>query len=114
MNLASVIASFSTGSYIVTRRPVPVYEPDGRLQAETTTTLTITAAVQPLQGGPELQRLSEGNRLTDVRVIFTTTLLQANPADVVAIDGASWEVQSVENWYPVAGFYRAVAQKTEH
>lgn len=117
MDLAALIASFatSTGSYTVTRRTKGGFV-RGRAQSTTDTTLTITASVQPASGR-DLLRLPEGRRMTETRVLFTTTLLLAGDstreADLVTINGESWETQTCEQWIQAGAQgtgYRCIVQ----
>jgi hypothetical protein len=105
VNLTGVIASFATGTYVVTRRGPTTVGSDGRADLATSSTFSILASVQPMSGR-ELQRLPEGMRVAERRVLFTATTLQVVGApDVVRVDGEDWEVESVENWGPAIGSF---------
>jgi hypothetical protein len=99
--------------YVVTRRAANAYDGNGRVTATTDSTVNITAVVVPLQGR-ELDRLPEGRTNTEVRAVFTTTALKVADAsfnaDQILINGALWEVQSVESWEQGI-FYRAIVQE---
>jgi len=108
VNVAGLIASFSTGTYTVTRtaRGSTVR---GKIGAGSTSTVTITASVTPAKP-MDLMRLPEGRRTTDtVRLITTTELYNggqgsAYEADTVSIDGESWEVNLADRWKdPLSG-----------
>lgn len=118
MDVAGLISSFSSGTYTVTRRAAATIT-TGRAVAGATSSVTITASVQPASGR-DLQRLPEGRRAIETLTLFTTTQLlvggqgAANEADLVTIGGKVYEVQLVETW-PVtslnaAAAYRALAQ----
>jgi hypothetical protein len=97
--------------YTVTRRAANGYGSDGRAIAPTTSTVTVQAVVEPLKG-KDVARLPEGLRTRRSKVVFTPTQLYAqeggqNP-DRISIDGEAYEVQAVERWYELGGFYRAV------
>lgn len=114
LNAAELISSLSTGTYTLTRRAAATYTA-GRPVAGSTTTTTITASVVPASGR-DLLRLEEGRRSVETRLVFTTTELRVgvsgtSEADLVTIDGASWEVQQVETWPGAVGFYRAIVQR---
>lgn len=102
MDIASLIESFATGTYTVTRttRAAPVR---GREQQGTETTFDITGSSSPATGN-DLKKLPEGRRTNETRVVFTATELllggegAANEADTVSIDGQDWEVEHVETW----------------
>lgn len=106
-----LIASLSTGSYTVTRRAAATID-KGRDVPGRQTTLQISASVQPASGR-DLLRLPEGRRATETQALFTTTLLlvggqgSANEADLVSIEGRTWEVQNVQSW---PGYCRAIVQ----
>ena len=110
---ADDIDALATGTYTVTRRAVATFAA-GRAVAGATSTLTVTAAAVPATGR-DLLRLPEGRRATETRIVFTTTALlvggqgSANDADLVGIDGRTWEVQQVESF---PGYYRAIVQAT--
>jgi hypothetical protein len=112
MDLSAAILGVATGTYTVTRNAGASYDANGWLVAGTTSTLTITACVQPL-AGREVQRLPEGKRNREARAVFTPTPLSAGPnlPDQIQIDGSTWEVDSVQDWEALGGFCRAVVLK---
>ena len=120
MNVADIIDRFMTGNYTVTRRAAATFT-NGRAQASATTTLTIEASVQRPKGR-DLMRLPELRRTVETRVVYTTTQLlvggqgEGNEADLVSIDGQSWEVEHVETWHhpqdSTQTFYRCIVQLT--
>lgn len=116
LDAADVIASLDTGTYAVTRRSAATYVL-GRSQPGGTAPLTIDASVQPATGR-DLLRLPEGRRTTETRVVYTPTPLlvggqgTANEADLIAIDGRTWEVQLAESWPGAPGYCRAIVQVT--
>lgn len=97
--------------YKVQRRAAGIYQ-KGRAVAGKVTELEIIAVVQPASGR-DLLRLPEARRATETRRIDTTTQLvvggEGSPtrADLIVIDGSSWEVQSVQAW---PGYFRCLAQ----
>ena len=108
MNVASLIASFSTGTYTVTRtaRGSTV---KGKTAAGTTSTVSVVAAAWPATGD-DLKRLPEGRRTSEALNLMTATELYAGgqgdayEADTVSIRGESWEVSDVDTWTdPVSG-----------
>lgn len=102
MNLASLIASFSTGSYAVTRTERATIH-NGKVERGEQQVVTITASVSPASGA-DMRRLPEGRNQIATKAVYTTTQLYAGAqggdfeADIITIDGASWEVQHVERW----------------
>lgn len=119
MDLTDVIASFATGTYTVTRRSASAYGSDGRLDAPTTTTFTVTAVVHPAgsleSSGRELERLSEGFQTRETLTMWTPielkTQASSQDADRVAIDGDTWEVQRVERWNILGAYWRVFLGK---
>lgn len=116
MNLSGLVASFSTGTYTVTRRATRTLK-DGRATVGATTTLTIVASVSPANG-MDLKKLPEGRRVDGAIAIFTVTQLSiggvnaAYEADQISANGTNWEVAHVETWDdPRSGgtAYRCVA-----
>lgn len=116
MDLSSLVDSFATGTYTVTRRTAAGYL-RGVANPTTDETFAIRASVQPATG-KDLLRLPEGRRADETRIIFTTTQLLigdeglTTEADTVSIDGQNWEVQHVESWLQAGGgvAYRCIAQ----
>lgn len=78
------------------------------------TTFEITASVQPMSGR-ELDRLPEGLRQREVRVVFTATELKGTAdtqeADEITIDGEQWQVQTPESWLTLGNYFRAVVAR---
>jgi len=99
--LKSVIDSFATGTYAVTRTTAPVRGADGRPVVGTSAVINVDACVQPLSGR-ELEVLPESLKTRELRTVFTkvalTTVSGANAADRIAYDGETWEVVKVERY----------------
>lgn len=116
-DLSGVIDSFLTGTYTVTRQSASAYGSDGRLDAPTTSTLSVDACVQPV-GGRDLQRLPEGLRTEELLAMYTATELKTQGSgqdpDLVTIDGASWEVQRVERWLELGNYWKCILLKVGH
>ena len=102
MDLASLISSFATGTYTVTRRARGSIA-NGKVGSTSDSTVTITASVSP-SSGSDVVKLPEGRRTNETRTIFTTTLLktggqgEAYEADQISIGGETYEVMKVETW----------------
>lgn len=111
MNFAPNILSFQTGTYTVTRRNSTVVGSDGRADLATATTFPITASVQHLTGR-DLQRLPEGLRTSERRKLYTTTSLRVVGApDVISIDSANWEVESIERYDVLGNYYKVLVRR---
>lgn len=117
MDVGDLIGSFMTGTYTVTRRGASTVV-DGRAVPAVPSTLSIVASVQPATGR-DLERLPEGQRSRETRVVFTPTQLLiatqgAGLSDIVAIDGSKWEVQQVARWDAPPGtdapYWRCIVQ----
>jgi len=116
VDVAGLVASFRTGTYTVTRTARGTTS-RGVVADGTQTTFTIDASVSPL-GEHDQVNVPEGRRSSEMRLIFTTTLLRpslqggAYEADVVTIAGESWSIYDQDAWIdPVSGasFYRYLA-----
>lgn len=114
MDLSSVIASFLTGTYTVTRASAGAYGSDGVYVPAGTSTLSAPACVQPITGR-ELQRLPEGLRSSEVRVFYTVVELRCAAPDVapdrVSINGSTWQVERVEPWNELGNYFRCLVRK---
>lgn len=110
MDFRPNILSFMTGTYVVTRRGPTLVGNDGRADVASSSTFSILAAVQPMNGR-ELQRLPEGMRSAERKTVYTATLLQAIGApDVISIGDAEWEVEVIEDWSQGL-YYKATVAK---
>jgi hypothetical protein len=107
VNISSLIASFATGTYTVTRRTRGTVS-YGKIADGTTSTFTITASVSPA-AGRDLQKLPEGMIANSAFAVITTTqLYTSNQAgadveggyqpDSISIEGVSHLVEHVERW----------------
>lgn len=109
-SLLGTLEALATGTYTVTRRGADVMV-KGRLQPGPAETLEVRAVVAPL-GGRDLLRLPEGQRAQERRLFLCPERLQTGGSpDTVTIDGEAWEVESVEDWSQLAGFFRCVVLK---
>lgn len=115
---AEVIASFATddgagsGAYAVTRCAEGT-RTDGLWQPGATSSVSIVASVQPLDGDA-LKFLPEGVRAEDARLLFTTTpiIVEDGRADVVTISGATYRFYLVEPWSLDGVAYRCHCART--
>lgn len=101
---ADVIATFGT-TYTVERRDPTEAGPDGEAVEADPDTFDVLAYVQPASGDV-LGRLSQGERLSETRVMYTTTKLQSYGApDRVLLGDGTFEVSDVEDWTVAGGDY---------
>lgn len=116
MSLADAVVAESSGTYTVTRTVRATYGSDGRAVPGATSTLSVTASVQPTTGR-DLKRLPEGMRTREVLTVFTPTLLRTLSAttqpDSIQISGEAWQVQNVEDWSTLGGYYKALVIKAD-
>ena len=108
-DLADVIALCASGTYSVTRRAAPTVV-NGYAVPGATSTLSITASVQPAPGRA-LDLLPEGYRNRGGLLCFTATVLRTAQAgqvpDLVTVDGVQHEAVQIAGWEAL-GNYQAV------
>lgn len=99
--LKSVISSFATGIYAVTRTVASTYDANGILVPGSSAVVNISASIQPMSG-MSLQALPEGHHATNLRKMYAQEALftrtPTNDPDKVLFNGEEWEVLSVESW----------------
>jgi hypothetical protein len=114
MSLSGVI--FPTGEYNVTRTTAGTYDENGLYVPGDETELTIVADIQAVSG-QDLQNLREGQRATDVRVVYTNAALIALDevngivGDLVEHDGEIWRVFKVQRFRVFADRWRAYMER---
>lgn len=95
MTYAYIPRLFNMNTVTVKRKSGGDYT-SGYFGGQTTTTLTISASVQPTPG-KELLLMPEGDRLRDWKNVYTKTPLLAE--DILIIDdGTQYEVQKDSEW----------------
>ncbi len=115
MNAVGIIAR-SGKPYTITRIAASAYDSHGRAVAGGTSTLAMVASVQPVTGR-DLQRMPEGLRTRELVKLYTTTQLRTadegagTVADRFAYRGATWEVQTVEDWADAGNYFKCIAAK---
>ena len=114
-DMADVIALLASGTYTVTR-PGPTGLASGRRVAGVTTSFSIVASVQPASGR-QMDRLPEGLREREGMTLWTTTDLRTAQvasgieADLVSIDGSTFEVVAIDRWASLGNYYRATVTR---
>lgn len=115
------IDSLATGDYTVTRTLLGSFT-DGVYTSGATSTLSINAVVesatglQRVVGGYEMRMDAQGQRATDIRVIYTRTELltrnHTHEPDRIQIDGDDFTIFRCEPW-DLTGevHYRALATR---
>lgn len=113
--MTGTLADLATGTYTVTRASGPGTYVEGVYVPTGTAPVSISAAIVPLLGGPQLLRLPEGKRSIDAIEVFTATALQVEAPDqepdVISYQGRSWQVDVVDDWSGAGAFYRALATR---
>lgn len=109
-------SGWGSASYSVTRKTKGT-SALGVVSGGTTSTVTITAAIQPVTGD-DLKSLPEGQHIESTRVVFTESELKASSSthdpDRFTLDGDTWEVVRVEKWSAWGGtHYRAFISRME-
>jgi hypothetical protein len=117
MNLASVVLGLAPETISVRRGAAVTVDVNGIVQTGSSTTLTMRASVQPLNG-KDLQYLPEGSFAKDAQAVFTVAPLQTldeqtgTPPDVVTrANGAVYRVISVQDWSNSGAYYRSLILK---
>lgn len=87
---------------------------NGRHQPGVTTASPLRAVVAPVTGR-ELEQLPEGLSTKEVVQVFTVERLypasDVYDSDVLEVEGDDYEVQTVEPWHTLGGFFRSLATK---
>jgi hypothetical protein len=102
VDIAALISSFSAGTFTVTRTEA-ASTTKGRKVAGDTSSVTITAAIVPING-EFLERLAEGRDVEKTKVLYTATRLYVGgpgedyEADKISIGGVTYEVEAVAPW----------------
>jgi len=92
------------------------YNEDGRFVAASPITFDIRASVQPARPD-EIQRLPEGRRTSATIAVYSKAELktanapQGNQPDLLSYRKESFQVESVEDWFELGGYYKALAVK---
>ncbi|MBN8472333.1 hypothetical protein JYJ95_38010 [Corallococcus exiguus] len=114
-NLAGAIALLASGTYQVWRPGVSSLV-DGVAVEAAGESFSILASVQPLSGR-ERQLLPEGQRSEERLLVVTATELRVadvsarREGDVLVYRGEDFEVEAVERWDELGGFWKARAVK---
>lgn len=111
--MSGLLAHFATGVYEVRPGVVPVSDGFGRFgPGAPAAPVQVRMSVQPLPG-KEAQKLAEGERSQDWRLAYGSyplrpaDILTGRVADVVVVDGDTFEVHAAEPWESAANMVRA-------
>lgn len=112
-DLCDVVDLLASGTYVVRRRSPPAFV-GGRKIPPTESAFSITASIQPASGQVVL-RLPEGKRNREAMTVFCCVQLKTGELgqepDLVAIDGGSFEVESVKRWAALGNYYEAIVTR---
>lgn len=116
LNAFSLIASFSE-AIVISRKAAGTYA-SGVYVDGATTTINAAASVQPLSGReqlslPELQHGKEVCKIYTSTPIYSVDESVAKKADIITLQGKSFEVQRVEKWEYSFSFYKALLVRLE-
>lgn len=110
MSLGDAIEAYAVA--LVVTRHAPATRVLGRGVAGSTSTINLTASVQPVTGR-DLKTLPEGRHATDCRKLISVTELKVT--DTVTLNGDVFEVYKVKQWTDGLDesdrYYRAFASR---
>jgi hypothetical protein len=110
--LVGVISRFATETITITRPGAATFDTNGTATFGASSTLSTAAHVQRPAGFSDLAHLPEGDRVRRSCVVFAP--LELRHRDVVTIgDGERYELQGVEPWGLLGGYWRAVGLKAQ-
>lgn len=121
MDLAEVVLSLASHQAVTVTRFANSDYLEGKLQEpepleDSAGSFQIVASVQPAQGR-DLRVLPEGKQTDEALTVFTTVELlpvgALHGADILNIDGSSWEVHKVERWGKLGNYWRALVVRVE-
>lgn len=116
MRLDTNIDHFAAESLSVTRAAASTLGANGLWTPGATTTVAVSAVVVPM-GGRQMDALPEGWRTRDPLIVYAKSALKTvdesakTDGDRFARGGATYEVQTVQDWSQQAGYWSAVAIK---
>jgi hypothetical protein len=122
--LEDVIECLDTGSIAIERRTNASFDTDGNAVRGTIEIRNISPAVVHIATGRDLLRLPEGDRTSEVLLIFTQQRLRTarvasgQEADVVLYQSqpdetSRYVIRTSEDWIRQSGHYRSLAVKRE-
>lgn len=111
-DIESIVEDFAD-PYVVTRQGAVNYDTvPGQPTAAASTTVNITACVQA-PSGRDLMRMPEGLREEQTRIVYTGTALQLLPSpDTIAIEGADWQLETVEP-FGAGAYFKCVVRRLQ-
>lgn len=121
MDLSDVVLSLASHSAVTVTRYASSDYLEGKIQeAEPLEgdagSFQIQASVQPAKGR-DMAVLPEGKQTDEILAVFTTVELfpvgGLHGADVLDIDGSTWEVHKVERWGSLGNYWRVLVVRIE-
>ena len=113
--VTSAIADLAV-EVVVRRKASGAWDEHGRWEDQDYKEFTIKAVVQPARG-QELVRVEEGRRTRGAIKVYSPVKLQTasveteTQPDRIMWSGDTYEVEYVDNWSEVGGYYKVVALK---
>lgn len=126
MPVIDSILSLATDTLTISRRAGGSFDSDGVWQPAEGTLFTLTACVQPatglqrVVGGRDMRSDEQGQRVADVRVIYTETNLKTReegfePDQIIGFEGGTWTCTRQEKWVGPDGpddvYYRVLVTR---
>lgn len=110
-NLSSIVATVADTTITVKRPAADTYDGNGVAVSRTFTTIATNrpASCQPLKGS-ELDKLPEGEHVTDWQTLFSGLVLKTG--DYVAVAGkGDFQVRLLTDWQGAGGFSKVLIRK---
>lgn len=112
LGIAATLRRFCDDSITLARPGAASYDANGVATVAGGTSSTVLAHVERPARGGDLQHLPEGDRTSRTCSVWCSTELRHR--DLITLeDGEQYELQAVEPWDKVAGFWRAVGLKVQ-
>ena len=116
-DLSGAVLSCST-PVTVTRFSAPQIVKGRKVGKPVQETFSILASVQPA-GQQQLRRLPEGTRTEGAVVVFAVERLRTEnietgeQADHILSNGVDYQVETVDDWFDLGGFYEIMATRVD-
>jgi hypothetical protein len=108
LDLSGIVGALATHTVTVQRPHASTFDTNGKASAQTFTTFTARASVQPVTGD-DIARLPEGINPTGLVTIYSPTELKVR--DRVTVPGrGAYEVERMRPWADSGNYSRAIAR----
>lgn len=110
--LAAVIQRFANEQITISRPGASTYDANGVANTASSTTSTTAAHVERPASNRDLLHLPEGDRVR--RSCSVWSVVELRHRDLITLaDGEVYELQSVEPWDQLAGFWKGLGLKVQ-